>query len=85
MPEQEPLFEEDNGAYRVRAWFLTPQFRWRVDVNLSGLAGVQSKTTPAYHAPTVTDDLATAAIDLEDLRAIRDTARQMFQGMINAR
>lgn len=78
MVEQAPLFEEDNGAYRVRAWFLNPQFRWRVDVNLSGLAGVQSKTIPAYHAPT-------AGIDAEDLDAIRDTARVMFQGMINAR
>jgi hypothetical protein len=78
MPEQEPLFEEDNGAYRVRAWFLTPQFRWRVDVNLSGLAGVQTKTIPAYRAPT-------AGIDIEDMKYIRDTARAMFQAMVNAR
>ena len=73
-----PMFEEDNGAYRLRVWYLKPLERWRLDLNLSGLAPVQSRTLPVI-GPVA------AGIEPQDMVVIREAARAMFAAMINAR
>lgn len=74
MTAPEPAFEEDTGVYRVRAYYLAPLGRFRVDVNLSEMAGVNTRTIPAMQGYG-----AASALNAADREAIQETARLIFQ------